>query len=267
MLPLYPFARPVVEGVFERRYKRFFADCVLDGGEKVVAHTANTGSMKGLLDPGNRVLLTHHVGTARKLAYSLEAIRVGDTWVGCNTALPNDLVEAAIRRGLIAELDGFPVQRREVKYGPDDRSRIDLLLEDGDRRCFVEVKNTTLRDGRAAAFPDAVTERGLKHVEDLAREAKRGARAAIVFVCQRTDCDVFAPAWAIDPDYARALAKAATKGLEVVAIEARVDRDGVHWSRRLAVDLAPPRAAVAKPARAAATTSRARARPRAGARA
>lgn len=244
---LVPYEKPIVEGALVRRYKRFFADCLLDDDTAVVAHTANTGAMTGLVDAGNRVLLTHHAGSAatrRKLAYSLEAVRVVGGWVGVNTAAPNALVATAVARGLVDELAGYATIRREVKYGAGGRSRVDLVLADGDRRCFVEVKSVTLREDRGpdrrAAFPDAVSERARKHVEDLARERRRGAEAAIVFVCQRGDCDAFAPAWSVDPAYAKALAAAAKKGLVVVAIEVRVDRDGLHWSRRLDVDLAPP---------------------------
>ncbi len=248
---LLPFARKIVRGRLERRYKRFFADCVLESSagrdDIVVAHTSNTGSMTGLLQRGNPVLLADQEGTTRKLAYSLEAICADGAWVGCNTALPNAFVEEAIRRGLVPELAGYAAIRREVKYGQGGRSRIDLLLTDDGatppRTCFVEVKSVTLKHGTRAAFPDSVTERGLKHVAELVRERKRGAGAAFVFLCQRTDCDAFAPAWSVDPAYSKALAAAAKQGVLVLAIESVVDERGLSWSRRLPVDLAPPAAA------------------------
>ena len=209
-------------------------DVQLDDREDVVvAHTANTGSMKGLLDPGNRVMMTYNPSPKRKLDYSVQAIEVGDAWVGCNTHLPNQFVAAAVAAGKLPELDGYESQRREVKYGFENRSRIDLLLEDsttGAPSCYVEVKNVTLREGRLALFPDAVTARGQKHLEELMNVIQEGHRAALVFLVQRTDCDGFSPADAIDPEYGRLLRKAEKSGLCIICAAAQVSDTGIRFT-------------------------------------
>lgn len=252
---LVPFSGPVLTGTLERRYKRFFVDVLLDDGgagrgqgrraRQVTAHTPNTGAMTGLLERGAKVLLTHDASPTRKLAYTLQAIEApcddgARTWVGTNTLLPNRLVEAAIRSGVVRELGGYGSIRREVKYGSDGRSRVDLLLDDhrrGRPRCFVEVKSVTLREGRMALFPDAVSERGQKHLRELAARARAGDRAAMVYVAQRTDCAAFGPAEDVDPAYARALRGAKEAGVVVVCLVGAVERRGVRVVGRLPVRL------------------------------
>lgn len=252
---LVPFSGPVLTGALEQRYKRFFVDVTLDEkgpagtgrgrARRVTAHTPNTGAMTGLLERGARVLLTYDASPTRKLAYTLQAIEVscGDgqrTWVGTNTLLPNRLVEAAITSGLVRELGGYRSVRREVKYGREGRSRVDLLL-DAHRRgrppCYVEVKSVTLREGRMALFPDAVSERGQKHLHELAARAKAGDRAAIVYVAQRTDCAAFGPAERVDPAYADALHRAKAAGVVVLCLVAAVEPRGVRVVGRLPVKL------------------------------
>ncbi len=244
---IVPFSGPLLRGAFERRYKRFFVDVTLDGGKarSVTAHTPNTGAMTGLLERGARVLLTHDASPKRKLAYTLQAIHVvsadgSASWVGTNTLLPNRLVEAAITSGYVRELRGYQSVRREVKYGHDGRSRVDLLLDEhkrGKPRCYVEVKSVTLREGRMALFPDAVSERGQKHLHELAARARAGDRAAMVYVAQRTDCEQFAPAEAVDPRYAEALRAAKADGVEVVCLAASVEPAGIRVIGRLPVKL------------------------------
>lgn len=235
------FGATVRRGVLERRYKRFFADVVLDGPEGLVtAHTPNTGAMTGLLERGSPVLVTHDPSPKRTLHWTLQAICAQGAWVGCNTLLPNRLVARAVELGLLRELRGYRRVRREVPYGRDGRSRVDLLLEDharGRPDCLVEVKSVTLRDGARALFPDAVSERGRKHLEELTREVEAGRRAAMVYVVQRMDCASFAPAAAIDPAYADALVEARSAGVEVIAFLGRVDDEGVAWAGRLPVRL------------------------------
>lgn len=244
-----PFTAPVRRGRFERRYKRFFVDVRLDedNGEAqtITAHTPNTGAMTGLLEPGARVLLTYDASPTRKLEYTLQAIEApcddgARTWVGTNTHLPNRLVEEALSSGFVRELTGYRSIRREVKYGSDGRSRVDLLLEEhrrGRPPCFVEVKSVTLREGRMALFPDAVSERGQKHLHELALRVREGDRAAMVYVAQRTDCAAFGPAERVDPAYARALREAKAAGVLVVCLVASVDERGVRVVGRLPVRL------------------------------
>ena len=229
------FNQALIRGTLIQRYKRFLADVCLDSGEKVTAHTANSGSMKGLISPGNPVFLTFHDRPERKLKYSWEIVQVGPTFVGINTSLPNLLVEEGIRSERLQELRGYRDLRREVKYG--ENSRVDLLLSNGDReRCYVEVKNVTLMEEGRALFPDAVSERGRKHLGELVRMVREGHRAVLFYVVQRGDAHTVYPAEAIDPEYAKALRLAVKAGVEVVAYQAKVGLDEIVLTSPLKVE-------------------------------
>lgn len=230
------FDRPPLVGSFLRRYKRFFADVELEDGTTVTAHCPNTGSLLGCLVEGARVWLRESDNPRRSLRFTWQAIEVDGTWVNVDTSLPNRVVAEAIAAGEIDALAGYDELRREVKYGRN--SRIDALLtrKDG-ARCFVEVKNTTLAEGRVALFPDAVTERGLKHLRELSREAKQGARAVQLFFVSRGDVQVFRPAATIDPEYAKTLRAVFKKGVEVLAWRALVRPDRLELDRPLEVEL------------------------------
>ena len=232
------FPLPILEGVLERRYNRFLADVILPGGERTTAHCPNTGSMKTCWEVGAPVLLSDHgAETSRKLRYTLEACQMGGHWVGVNTMTPNRVVEEAVRAGRIPELAGFSTVKREVKYG--ENSRIDLLLshESAESVCYVEVKNTTLREGESALFPDAITERGLKHVQELANVVRRGHRGVMLFFVNRSDCEWMGPADTIDAAYGKALRAAVSKGVEVLAYRAETTLQGITLGRRLSVRL------------------------------
>lgn len=209
-------AAPLLRGRFERRYKRFFCDVRLEDGRTLTVHCPNSGSMTGLLVDDAPVIVSDSGNPARKLRHTLERIRPGRAWVGVNTMLPNHLVREAVERGRVPELAGYASVRSEVRLG--ERSRIDLLLEGPGRpRCWVEVKNTTLRDGRVARFPDAVTERGRKHLHELRTAVGHGDRAVMFYVVNRGDCDAMGPAEAIDPAYAAALRESIDAGVEALA--------------------------------------------------
>ena len=225
------FPTPLVPGRLVKRHQRFFADVRLTGGRLVTAHCPNSGSMLGCKEPGSPVYLSHQTGRGRKLAWTWEMVRIGRTWVGVNTLWPNRLVVEAIEDGTLGELQGYAGIRREVRVSP--RSRLDLLLEGGSDRCWVEVKSVTLRTGGLAAFPDAVTERGRKHLRELVRLARRGHRAALVFVVQRGDCAAFRPAYEIDPEYGRGLRRARDAGVEILPYQARVTPREITLTRRL----------------------------------
>lgn len=247
------FAVPLVSGRFIRRYKRFFVDVELEGGELVVAHCPNTGSLMGCLVEGAPVLLEPAQNPARSLRYTWKFVRIGDSWVGVDTALAVPLVEHALATGALPELTGYGRIYREVKYGRDGASRIDLLLSrggtvsetkakkrtlpEGDERVYIEVKNTTLVQRDVALFPDAVTERGQKHLEELVHVKKLGHRAAMVYCVQRTDCRVFRPAEAIDPRYAELLRWAVTEGVEVYALRAEPTHTHLRVLGQLPVEL------------------------------
>ncbi len=207
------FPVPLTEGRLIKRYKRFLADVELADGSTVVAHCANSGSMLGCKEPGSKVYLSPNQNPKAKLDWRWEMVEVEGTLVGINTSHPNRLVEAAIADGTIQELQDYGSMRREVKYGQN--SRIDILLEDPGL-CYVEVKNVTLRVGVEAQFPDAVTTRGTKHLNELSQMVSDGHRAVMVYLVQRGDCELFRPAADIDPIYAGALKAAYAAGVEVL---------------------------------------------------
>lgn len=232
------FNNKLISGTLQKRYKRFLADILLETGELVTAHTPNSGSMKGLTAPGNPVYVSHHPDPKRKLKYTWEIVKVGRVWVGVNTHLPNHLVEEGIVQGVISELQGYEEIQREKKYGQN--SRIDLLLKrptkNGEsEHCYVEVKNVTLVENDIALFPDAVTERGRKHLVELVEMVKQGHRAVMCFVLQRSDGKHVTPADAIDPEYGQTLRWAAQQGVEMLAYRARVKKEAIKLSNPLKV--------------------------------
>lgn len=227
---------PLLDGRLVRRYKRFLADVELADGTTITAHCPNPGSMESCCEIGARVILRDSQDETRKLRTTLQTIEIGGHWVNVDTALPNAVVAEAIAAGEIAELAGYTSARREVKYGTS--SRIDLLLEAPDRpRCFVEVKNATLRRGTRALFPDAVTERGKKHLDELVRVVENGERAVMFFFVSRADVEVFAPADEIDPAYGAMLRQAVGAGVEALAYVARVEPASIEIGERLEIDL------------------------------
>ena len=233
---VYPV--PLVEATLVRRYKRFLTDVELDDGQVQTVHCANPGSMKTCSEPGSRVRISDSRNPKRKLSHTLEQVRMGRTWVGVNTAVPNPAVAAAIGRDGIAALMGYPTLEREVAYGHG--SRFDIRLMGGERPCWIEVKNTTLREGTEARFPDAQTERGRKHLGGLVRLVEAGARAVQLFVVSRGDVRTFRPAWDIDPAYAELLGEVAARGVEVIAVRARYDTRGATLTDLVPVVLDAP---------------------------
>lgn len=230
------YPQPLVEGVVLRRYKRFLADVQLPGGEVVVAHCPNPGSMKASLEQGGACRISPASNPARKLRWTLEQTRVAGCWVMVHTGWSNHVVAAGIRAGGVPELAGYPELQREKRYGSRN-SRIDLLLCDGERRAYVEVKNVTLAEGTVAAFPDAVTERGTKHLHELIEVVAEGQRGVLFFHVGRGDVDRVRPADEIDPVYGRTLRQAAAAGVEILAYRCEVGAEGLGLGRRLPVDL------------------------------
>jgi len=221
------------EGVLLKRYKRFLADVQLDDGEVVTAHCANTGPMTGVLHPGGRVRLRHAPSPTRKLAWTWEQAEVPGAegrpvWVGINTALPNRLVRTTIEAGLLEPwLGPIATIRAEVAYGANRRSRIDLLLTPP-RPIYVEVKNTTWTDGELALFPDTVTERGQKHLQELMALLPE-ARAVLIPCLARADVTRFAPGDAADPRYGELFRAALAAGVEVLPCRFGFTAEAVRW--------------------------------------
>ncbi|HOW28337.1 MAG TPA: DNA/RNA nuclease SfsA [Elusimicrobiota bacterium] len=229
------FHPPLREGVLLRRYKRFLADVRFPDGTVTTAVCPNTGSMRSCCEPGRPVMLSHHPETTRRYAYTWEMIRMERGWVGVNTSIPNNLTALAVKYGAIPELISYTSVRREI---PTSRhTRLDLLLEGPIGTCYVEIKNVSLCEGEVAYFPDAVTERGAKHLDELVRLSRQGHKTVMMFVVQREDCSLFKPADAIDPDYGKKLREAAAAGVEILVYQALVSPTSVRWGRCLPKDL------------------------------
>lgn len=230
------FEAPLISGKILKRYKRFLADVELENGEIITAHTANTGSMKTCWEPGWSVMLSFHDNPNRKLKYSLELTNNGETWIGVNTSLPNKIAVEGIQKGVVKELKGYSTIKPEAKIG---KSRIDILLSnDGEDPCYVEVKNVTLLgDKKMGIFPDAVSTRGQKHLEELKGLVEKGIRAAMLYVINREDVTSFAPADEIDPVYGKLLREASEAGVEILAYRCSVGPDEIKLSKKVPVKL------------------------------
>jgi sugar fermentation stimulation protein A len=221
-------------GRFLKREKRFFVSVELDGQE-VLAHTNNTGTMLGLLRPGAPVLLSPAANPERKLKWTVEALGqdCGQNffWVGVNTSMPNRLLTAFFEAGLLPWAEGYTGLKREAVNG---ESRLDgLFTGPGLPDLWVECKNVTLVEDCEAAFPDAVTSRGAKHLQTLMRLKAEGARAAMLYVIQRPDGKCFRAADYIDPAYAEALAEAVSAGVEIYPVVADVSEEGISYGGTL----------------------------------
>jgi sugar fermentation stimulation protein A len=192
--------------------------------------------MQGLTNPGTPVWVSRSENPSRKLAHTWQMVEVDGTFVGMNTANPNQLVEAAIHSGVIAELQGYQSLRREVPYGKN--SRIDILLENSaEAFAYVEVKNVHMKRGKNAAFPSSVTTRGAKHMQELSEMVRQGHKAYVVYVVQRSDCEGFEIATDIDPYYGQETLKALENGVEALVYACEVRPEGIRISHRLTFDL------------------------------
>ncbi|MEB3229680.1 MAG: DNA/RNA nuclease SfsA [Leptolyngbyaceae bacterium] len=260
----YPYP-PLQLGRLIKRYKRFMADIQLESGETITAHCPNTGPMTGVCTVGSRVMVSRSDNPKRKLAYTWELIEVqdnGPTWVGVNTALPNQVMKSALLAHLIPELGTYDNVRAEVPYGKDRKSRIDFLLtsqnpapdrpaapidspqgvldlgnlvqsentpDNPDHRpIYVEVKNTTWARGTTALFPDTVTTRGQKHLHEL-MAVVLNARAVMVYFINRGDCTHFSPGDEADPTYGQLLREAIAQGVEVLPCRFDITPDGIRY--------------------------------------
>lgn len=236
MAQVIRYGDSLIEARLVRRYKRFLADVELAGGEVVTAHCANPGSMKTCMVEGGRVWLSRSNDPRRKLAYSWELACVAGQMVVVNTARGNQLVAAALERRHIAELAEYDSVRREVRVG--DKSRIDFLLE-GVRPTYVEVKSVTMAadEPGAAQFPDSVSARGTRHLEELMTLRSAGSRAVLLFCVARSGVRAVRPADAIDPVYGQTLRKAAAAGVEILAYASVIGPRAIAMRQRIPVEL------------------------------
>jgi len=228
------FKEKLVHGTLIKRYKRFLADVRLDDGSEIVAHRTNSGSMKSCIEVGAEVYLTPVNDPKRKTKFTWEMIKMNGDWIGINTGNPNKLAFEAISAGTISELVGYTTVKREVKFGD---SRFDVFAENETEKCFVEVKNVTMKEGKYALFPDAITTRGQKHLKTLMEVKASGIRAVMLYIVQRSDVEIFAPAKEIDPDYAKALKLAFNSGVEVIVMQAKVTPEKIELVRNIPAEI------------------------------
>ena len=222
-MPVQPLHLQLFPAQLVQRYKRFLADVILPGGETITVHCPNTGSMKNCIQPMSPCWYSTSTSAARKYPNTLEVVTTpSDDLAGINTSRSNGLVASAICDGVISELQNYSSIRREVVYG-NEKSRIDFLLERENEKCFVEVKNVTLMETKGQGlFPDAISERGTKHLRELMQMVREGHRAVLLYCVQHTGIESVEPADAIDPLYGKTLREAITNGVEVIAYGAEI---------------------------------------------
>ena len=225
------FKETLIAGKFIKRYKRFFVDVKI-GNEKVVAHCPNTGSMMGLLKKGNNVWISKSNNPKRKLKYTLQIIEDQKSKVGINTHLTNKIVFEALDKRVIKNFENLDKIQSEVKFGKN--TRFDFLITEKYKKTFIEVKNVTLcREKKIAEFPDAITSRGLKHIEELLEANKKGYKIYLFFVIQRNDCNKFKLAKDIDPEYCELLLKAVKKNLKILCYDCKFSPKGIELNREI----------------------------------
>ncbi|AMA09460.1 DNA/RNA nuclease SfsA [Picosynechococcus sp. PCC 73109] len=223
----------LIPGILRKRYKRFLADIELASGEIVTAHCPNTGPMTGICELGAPVMLSKSDNPKRKLAYTWEMIQLPTpepTWIGVNTALPNRVIKAMLLAKQIPELaDHYDTVRPEVRYGTENKSRIDFLLTgEGRSPLYVEVKNTTWTKGKLALFPDTETTRGQKHLQELI-DIVPAAKAVMLYFINRGDCTRFAPGDSKDPKYGELFRQAIAAGIQILPCRFAVSPEGIRY--------------------------------------
>lgn len=230
------FSSPLLSGKLIKRYKRFLADIELDNGELITAHCANSGSMMGLTNEGSQVWVSLANNPKRKLKYTWELIKVHHNLVGVNTALPNKIVTEAIKDGKIPYLKSYNTIKNEVKYGQN--SRIDIYLNDPQKgECFVEVKSVTLnRRPHIGEFPDAVTTRGTKHLQELSAQVKKGHRAVMIYLIQYQNIHEFAIASDIDPIYYKTFHEALAQNVEAYAYSCHLSPSEIFLDKEIPIN-------------------------------
>jgi sugar fermentation stimulation protein A len=227
------FNSKLISGLFIKRYKRFFVDVKI-GSKVVTAHCPNTGSMLGLLKKNNKVWLTRSDDPNRKLKYTLEIIQDNKSKVGVNTHLTNKIVLCALKLNLINEFKNNTNVKTEVKFNKN--TRFDFLINEKKTKTFIEVKNVTLsRKPGIAEFPDAVTERGSKHISELINAKKEGYKSYILFVVQRNDCKYFKIASDIDAKYSKLIKEAVKKKINILCYDCKFSSKGIKLNKPLKI--------------------------------
>ena len=229
------FENRLISGLFIKRYKRFFVDVKINN-KIIKAHCPNTGSMYGLLKKGNKVWISKSSNPNRKLKYTLEIIEDKSSKVGVNTHSSNKIVHHALQNNLIDEFDNISEIKPEIKFGLN--TRFDFLVSNEKHKAFIEVKNVTLsREKSLAEFPDAVTTRGLKHINELLKASKKNYKIFILYLIQRNDCESFTVAKDIDPIYATALKKAINNKLKILCYDCKFSSKGIKLNKKMKIKI------------------------------
>ena len=218
-------------GKLIKRYKRFLADIILDSGEEITAHVPNSGAMTSCIEENCSVWVSFHDNPKRKLKYTLELTQMGESLICTNTGVANKISIEAISNGTIKELQGYSSLKPEQKYGQN--SRIDILLGNENEKCYVEVKSVSLKTDNTLAFPDSVTSRGTKHLNELRDMVKLGHRAVMLYIIQRTDEASFRLADEIDPKYAATFDEVTHEGVEVLVYQSSIDFEEINISKKV----------------------------------
>ena len=234
------FTSPLQSAILIKRYKRFLADVVTPDGRELTLHCPNTGAMTGCATPGDTVWYSTSDNPKRKYAHTWELTQTQRGAIICvNTLRANILAKEAILAGNIVELSGYNTLKSEVKYG-EEKSRIDIMLQAEERQnCYIEVKSVTLAENDSGYFPDAVTERGQKHLRELMSVAAAGDRAVILFAVLHSAIDRFSPAHHIDARYAQLLIEAQTKGVEILVYKAELSTEMMTLNKPITAVLTP----------------------------
>ena len=225
------FKERLLQGTLVKRYKRFFVD-IKYKNEIIVCHCPNSGSMMGLLNRGNKVWFSETSNPNRKLKYTLEIIEIRKKMVGINTLFTNKIVLEALSHRKINSLVKFNNIKSEAKFS--DNTRFDFFLSNNNEKCFLEVKNVTLlREKKIAEFPDAITSRGTKHLEELCNAKKMGYQSYILYLIQREDCDSFKIAKNIDEEYEIAFSKALKSGVKVLCYDCKLNNGEIKLNKQI----------------------------------
>jgi sugar fermentation stimulation protein A len=219
------------KGRLIKRYKRFLADIILENGEEITAHVPNSGAMTSCIEPNCEVWVTFHDNPKRKLKYTLELTKMNENLICTNTGVANKIAIEAIKNGTIKELQNYTSLKPEQKYGKN--SRIDILLENENKKCYVEIKSVTLKIDEMLAFPDAVTSRGTKHLIELSDMVKEGHRAVMLYVIQRTDQLPFRLAEEIDKKYAQTFKEVTKNAVEVLVYQSNINLEKIEIEKRV----------------------------------
>ena len=229
------FEKTLISGELIKRYKRFFVDVKINN-KVITAHCPNTGSMMGLLDKGNKVWLSKTDKPNRKLKYTLQIIESQKSKVGVNTHLTNKIVLESLKNNLVNKLKNYEDIQQEVKFG--NGTRFDFLMSKNKKKTFIEVKNVTLsRKKGIAEFPDSVTTRGLKHINELLKAGNKGYTIYLLFVIQRDDCNKFEIASDIDTEYGKVITKAVKKNLNILCYDCKISPKGIKLNREIKLEM------------------------------